>query len=156
MFFSDSWATQYCVRERVCTRDFELLTESFRPFYLPREFGQITVILVYVRGPDFKTAAESRTESFNEAVSRSVDQPAFNSCDLSLYLPTLQQHITCPTRLNRTIDLCYGNIESAYRPVYRPPLVRSDRNVVQLLAKYRQKVKTEGTQTKSCQLWTDS
>ena len=32
MFVSDSWATQYCVRERVCTRDFELLTVSFRPF----------------------------------------------------------------------------------------------------------------------------
>ena len=80
MFVSDTWATQYCV----CTRDFELLTVSFRPFCLPREFGQITVILVYVPGPDFKTAAESRTESFKEAVSRSVDQPAFNSCDLSL------------------------------------------------------------------------
>ena len=51
MFVSDSWATQYCVRERVCTRDFELLTVSFRPFYLPREFGQVTVILVYVPGP---------------------------------------------------------------------------------------------------------
>ena len=57
------------MRERVCTRDFELLTVSFRPFYLPREFGQITVILVYVPGPDFKTAAQRITESFNEAVS---------------------------------------------------------------------------------------
>ena len=57
-------------------------------------------------------------------------------------------------RLNRTIDLCYGNIKSAYRPVCRPPLGRSDHNVVHLLPKYRQKVKTEGTQTKSCQLWT--
>ena len=62
MFVSDSWATQYCVRERVCTRDFELLTVSFRPFYLPREFGQITVILIYVPGPDFKTPAERITE----------------------------------------------------------------------------------------------
>ena len=40
MFVSDSWATQYCVREQVCTRDFELLTVSFRPLYLPREFGK--------------------------------------------------------------------------------------------------------------------
>ena len=114
-FVSDSWATQYCVRERVCTRDYQLfMAVSFRPFYLPREVGQITVILVYVPGPDFKTAAEKITESFNEAVSRSVDQPVFilgdfNSCDLSPHLPTLQQYITCPTRLNRTIDLCYGN-----------------------------------------------
>ena len=112
MFVSDSWATQYCVRGRVCTRDFELLTVSIRPFCLPREFGPITVILVYVPGPDFKTAAERITESFNEAVSRSVDQPVFNladfnSCDLSPHLPTLQQYNNCTTRLNRTIDLCY-------------------------------------------------
>ena len=117
------------------------------------EFCQITVILVYVPGATLKTAA------FNEAVSRSVDQPVFilgdfNFCDLSPHLPTLQQYITCPTRLNRTIDMSYGSIESAYRPVCRPPLGRSDHNVAHLLPKYRQKVKTEGTQTKSCQLWT--
>ena len=146
------------MRERVCTRDFELLTVSFRPFYLPREFGQITVILVYVPGPDFKTAVERITEFQRGGFE--VGRPAcfilgdFNSCDLSPHLPTLQQYITCPTRLNRTIDLCYGNIESAYRPVCRPPLGRSDHNVVHLLPKYRQTVKTEGTQTKSCQLWT--
>ena len=46
MFVSDTWARQYCVRERECTRDVELLTVSFRPFCLPREFDQITVILV--------------------------------------------------------------------------------------------------------------
>ena len=36
----------------------------------------------------------------------------------------------------------------------RPALGRSDHNVVHLLPKYRQKVNIEGTQTKSCQLWT--
>ena len=86
----------------------------------------------------------------------SVDQPVFNSCDLSPHLPTLQQYITCPTRLNITIDLCYGTMDSAYRPACRRSSGRSDRNVFQLLPKYKQKVKTEGTQTQSCQLWTDS
>ena len=75
MFVSDTWATQYCVRGRVCTRDFELLTMSFRPFYLPHEFGQITAILVYVPGPDLKTAAERITESFKEAVF-AIGRPA--------------------------------------------------------------------------------
>ena len=75
MFVSDSWATQYCVRGRVRTRDFDLLTVSFRPFYLPREFGPITVILVYVPGPDLKTAAERITESFKEAVF-AIGRPA--------------------------------------------------------------------------------
>lgn len=30
------WATQYTVRERVCTHDYEILVVSFRAFYLPR------------------------------------------------------------------------------------------------------------------------
>ena len=75
MFVSDSWATQYCVRGRMRTRDFDLLTVSFRPFHLPREFGPITVILVYVPGPDLKTAAERITESFKEAVF-AIGRPA--------------------------------------------------------------------------------
>ena len=71
----------------MCTRDFVLLTVSFRPFYLPRESGQITVIFVSVPGPGFKTAAERIMECSSEAVSQSVDQPVFilgdlNSCDL--------------------------------------------------------------------------
>ena len=57
MYFDEKWATQYTVRETVCTRDYELLVVSFRPFYLPREFGQITIILTYVPGPDFEAAA---------------------------------------------------------------------------------------------------
>ena len=64
MFVSDTWATQYCVRGRVCTRDFELLTVSFRPFYLPREFGQITDILVYVPGPDFENGGRENNREF--------------------------------------------------------------------------------------------
>ena len=105
MFISDSWATQYCVRERMCTRDFELLTVSFRPFCLPREFGQITVILVYFPGPDFKTAAERITESFNEAVSRSVDQPVFilgdfNSCVIPPSHPPEVHHLSNPSKQN--------------------------------------------------------
>ena len=71
----------------MCTRDFVLLTVSFRPFYLPRESGQITVIFVSEPGPGFKTAAERIMECSSEAVSQSVDQPVFilgdlNSCDL--------------------------------------------------------------------------
>ena len=92
MLVSDCWATQYCVRERVCTRDFELLTVSFRPFYLPREFGQITVILVYVPGPDFKNGGGENNRKFQRGASRSVDRHVFilgdfNSCDLPPTFP---------------------------------------------------------------------
>lgn len=36
VFLDKRWATQYTVRERVCTHDYEILVVSFRAFYLPR------------------------------------------------------------------------------------------------------------------------
>ena len=115
MFVDNSWATQYCIREQVCTPDFEILTVSFRPFYSPREYGQITIILVYVPGPKFEAAGERIAESYNNALTRSADQAIltlgdFNSLNLSEHLPTLEKYVDCPTRLNRTIDQCYGNV----------------------------------------------
>ena len=32
------WATNFTVRERHCSRHYEIMTVSFRPHYLPREF----------------------------------------------------------------------------------------------------------------------
>ena len=76
-FVNSSWATHFGVRETVSTKDYEIFTVSFRPFYLPREFGLVTVILVYVPGPDNPRAAERIAQSYNKAVSLAVDQPVF-------------------------------------------------------------------------------
>lgn len=161
MFVDDKWATQFCIRERVCTPDYEILTVSFRPFYLPREFGQITIILVYVPGPDDDAAGERIAKSYNDALSRSADQPVFvlgdfNSCDLSEHLPTLQQYVDCPTRCKKTLDRCYGNISHAYKAFSRPPLGKSDHNIVHLLPKYRALVKRVKPVTKQIQVYSDS
>ena len=150
----NSWATQYHIREQVCTPDYEIVTVSFRPFYLPREFGQITVIIVYVPGPNDEAAGERIAESYNNALARSADQPVFilgdfNSCNLSDYLPTLQQYVDCPTRLNWTLYRCYGNIPDAYKAICRPPLGKSDHNVIHLLPKYKTVVKRTKPVTKA-------
>lgn len=97
------WAPNYTVREMECCKHYEILTVSFRPFYLPREFSQVTVILVYVPGPDFYLAAEHVAETFNRAVTKTGEQPVFilgdfNSCDISAHLPSLEQYVTTPTR----------------------------------------------------------
>lgn len=99
IFVDYRWATHFRVHEQVCTTDCELLSVSFRPFHLPREFGQIAVISIYVTGP----AANKITDSYNNTFTRSSDQPILilgdvNSCDLSGYLPTLHQYVDCPTR----------------------------------------------------------
>lgn len=158
LFVDNRWATQYCVREQVCTPDYELLTVTFRPFYLPREFGQITIILVYVPGPNDAAAGEKITESYNDALARSADQPVlvlgdFNLCNLSTHLPTVHQYVDCTTRLNRTLDRCYGNIPEAYKAVCRPPLGKSDHNVIHLLPKYKAMLKRTKPVIKQIQTW---
>lgn len=97
------------------------MTLSFRPHYLLRGFSQITVILVYVPGPDFNPAAEHIADSYNR------EQPVFllgdiNRCDITTHLPTLEQHVPTPTRLQNTLDLCFGNIPGAYISKPCPPL----------------------------------
>lgn len=96
LFVDNSWATHYRILEQVCTPDYDILTVSFRPFYLPREFSQITVILAYVPGPNDEAAGGRIVESYNNLLARSSDQPVFilgdiNSCNLFDDLPTLQQ-----------------------------------------------------------------
>ena len=159
MLVNNKWATNFTVRETKCSKHYEILTVSFRPFYLPREYGQVTVILAYVPGPDNTLAAECIAESYNKALSRSVDQPVFilgdfNTCDITKHLPNLHQYVTCPTRLDKTLDLCYGNVPGAYAAKCRPPLGRSDHNVVHLLPKYRQKLKREGPRISQSRVWT--
>ncbi len=45
LYINERWCKITLVREKLCTKDIELL--SLRPFYLPREFPQIFVTVVY-------------------------------------------------------------------------------------------------------------
>lgn len=122
--------------------------------------GQITIIVTYIPGPDFEGAATKIAEVYNQALSRSADQPVFalgdfNSCDLSNYLPTLQQYVDCQTRLMRTLEKCYGNLPDAYKSICRPALGKSDHNVIHLLPRYRAKLKRQKPVHKDLQMWTD-
>lgn len=60
----------------------------------------MTAILTYVPGPNVDTAGERIAESYNNALTRSADQPILilgeiNSCNLSEHLPTLTQIQGC-------------------------------------------------------------
>jgi hypothetical protein len=154
----ESWATNYTVRETISTKDFEILTVSFRPHYLPREFSQVTVILAYVPGPNKALAADQIAECYNRALSRASDQPVFllgdfSTCDVSRHLPHLHQYVTHPTRKSKILDKCYLNIRDAYVDRVAPPLARSDHNVVHLLPPYRQVVKRVPPQTRRVKQW---
>ncbi len=48
LYVNKNWCKTALVRESVCTPDVELFSVSLRPFYLPREFPQLFVTLVYI------------------------------------------------------------------------------------------------------------
>ena len=64
-----------------------------------------------------------------------------NSCTLDTALPSFHQYVHVPTRNNKTIYLCYGNIPSTYSARAQPPLGRADQNVINLIPAYRQLLK---------------
>ncbi|GFS26894.1 WW domain-binding protein 4-like [Elysia marginata] len=71
MYVNKDWATNITVRETANTPDYEILHVSFRPHYLPREFTQVPVILVYVPGPNNNAAADRIADCYNSALARS-------------------------------------------------------------------------------------
>ena len=66
--------------------------------------------------------ARAEHHSYNKALScRSAHQPVlvcggFNTCNIRLtsLLPNLHEYVTCPTCLNKTVDMCCGNIPGLY------------------------------------------
>ncbi len=58
------WCNTVVVREKLCTTDIKLFSVSLQPFYLPREFPQLVVTLVYVHlraNADLATQAMLKT-----------------------------------------------------------------------------------------------
>lgn len=161
MYFNSDWSRTASVKESCCTPDLELLAVSFRPKYLPREFGQLALVLVYIPPSGNVTrASEAIAACVHQIECASPDSPVFilgdfNSCRLNKALPTYQQYVTCATRGDKTIDLCYGNIKNAYKAYNKPPLSTADHNVVHLIPAYRTKLQREGVVKKLVKKWDD-
>ncbi len=45
---NERWYSSVHVKDRVCSKEMEMLSISLCPFYLPREFGQVIVTAVYI------------------------------------------------------------------------------------------------------------
>ena len=159
MYINQQWCKNYVVREKLCTSNIELLSVSMRPTYLPREFGQIFIVNVYIPpGADNKQAADILHQHVQSLELISPDAPNlilgdFNGCTLKSVLPNYEQYVKCHTRRNRTLDLCYGNVKGAYKAVDKPPLGASDHNTVHLLPCYKQKLKTGKPEVKTVKSW---
>lgn len=98
IMINDRWCKTTVVRKKICTKDIELLSVSMRPSYLPREFPQIFLTVVYIHPrADINNAADIIFNITQELDKISPDAPKFimgdfNNCTLkknSVYLFTV-------------------------------------------------------------------
>ncbi|KAK6178302.1 hypothetical protein SNE40_013103 [Patella caerulea] len=158
-YINKNWCKNYVIRKQLCSEHIELLSVSLRPYYLPREFGQIFVVLVYIPpSANDKIAASTIHEHIQNLEALSPDAPKiilgdFNSCSLHSLLPQYSQYVKCPTRKDKTTDLCYSNITNAYKAFCKPPIGSSDHNSVHLIPTYVTKLKSEKPIHKTVRSW---
>ncbi len=161
MYINSRWCTNIKVHERICNPDLELLTLSARAFYLPREFSTVVLSCVYVPpSANVKPAAEQLAHNTQAMLGKYPDAPVlllgdFNSCQLDYVLPAFKQYVDVPPRFNKTIDLCYSNIQEAYKTRALPPLGLADHNVIHLFPVYKQRLKQHKPMIYSTLQWSE-
>ncbi len=154
LYFNKRYCNSVTVRECVCTPDVELLSVSLRPFYLPREFPQLFMTVVYMHPKaNAASAANIIFDVVQKLQSISPDAPNFilgdfNHVSLKKTLVNFYQYVSCPTRRGKTLDLCYGSVKDAYKSLPLPALGSADHNCVHLLPTYKTVLRREKVQIK--------
>lgn len=161
LYVNNQWCHPGHITEkhRVCDPNIELLAVSCRPYFLPREFTNVIVIVTYIPpSANAKLATDSISRVVHELQSHTTDALVvingdFNHCTLSASLPSFRQFVNCPTRGEKTIDLFYANIKDSYKSTDLPPLGRSDHNLVLLSSKYTTLARRQPVSTKTVRVW---
>lgn len=160
---NNSWCTDVEVISRACSPALEHLTIKCRPFYSPREFQSVLLTAVYIP-PQAKAAValeelyttiSGYEDKYPQAVSIAVGD--FNHCSLKSVLPKYYQHVSCPTRGDRTLTLdhCYSTIKGTYRSIPWPHFGKSDHSSVLMLPAYKQEVKSAKPTVRTVQCWSE-
>ena len=146
----------------MCSPDLELLCLSLRPFYLPRDYGNIFICAVYIPPSGNASKAASRiADCVHQQLKNKPDAPLFtlgdvNHCRLEQALPGFQQYVRKSTRKDKILDKCYGNINHAYEARIRPPLSNSDHNTVLLIPTYKSAIKRCKPVSKTVSVWQET
>lgn len=121
-----AWTETGNVTEKTCMDELEPLSISLCPFYLPREFGHVIVTALYIPpSANITRASQTIYQCIEKLQTASPGTPKiilgdFNICKLDSVLPTFEQYLSCYTRGEKQLDLCYGNIKEAYRSPQKP------------------------------------
>ena len=73
--------------------------------------------------------------------------------NLKTVLPKFYQHVSCPTRGDKTLDHVYHNIKEAYKALSLPHLGQSDHISLFLLPKYHPLIRRVKPSVKSVKVW---
>ena len=149
------------IKKTFCSSDIEFLAVNCRPYYVPREFSHVVVIVVYIP-PDANdnNAKDILSKYISELDAEAPDAARIITGDFNHCIPTSKdfpgyyQHVKCKTRGNKTIDLCFTNVRDAYISSTLPKLGKSDHNLVKLAPKYRPIVQREPPTTRVVKQWT--
>ena len=78
MYIKDSWCRNFAVRDNICNLDLELLCVILRPLYLPREFTNLFVCVVYIPpSGNAGRAANAITDCVHRHLQNKPDTPIF-------------------------------------------------------------------------------
>lgn len=115
------WCNMVVARE-LCTSNIELLSVPLHPFYLPREFPQIFVCLVYIHPEaNVDMAPQTVAKSIQRLQRIAPDAPFLvmrdiNHCKPIKSLCNFYQDASCPTHNSKYLDLCFVSIKGLTYP----------------------------------------
>ncbi|KAK1798194.1 hypothetical protein P4O66_000687 [Electrophorus voltai] len=132
---------------RSCSPNLELLTLKFHPFYLPQASNTDTALCEL-----HEALTQFQAQHRDAAFSMVGD---FNSANLKCTVPNLYQHVTFPTKGNRTLGHCYAPYKDSYKALAHPPFGKLDHAAIFLIPKYKQRLKWEALVQREVARWTD-
>ena len=162
VYINEHWCKNVTIKKCYCDDNVEYLILSCRPFYMPREFNNIYVTVVYV--PPSANANEAAEIISNCASYMDDNCPDgvnllmgdFNRLDVNDHIPNYHQYVHCNTRGDHTLDLFFCNIPNAYKVLSRSPLGISDHCMLYCIPTYIQKLKSHKPHTIRVRQWDNS
>ena len=160
LLINQRWCTDSTKLSTSCSPNLETLVVKCVPFYSPREFSSFIFIGVYITTSANKKEAIHELSNIIYEVERQHPDSTifilgdFNRAPFQRTITKFKPQISCNTRKDAILDQCYMTIKDAYHSIARPPLGRSDHNVMLMIPAYRQKLKTQKPQVKTVKQWT--